>query len=229
MKAKILIISDEIETARVWEYSLNQVGLDTRLISTADPVIEIWNAERPDLIIIEDFNDIVVELDLCRQLRALVAIPILFLTTRSGETHLLDIYNNGADEAIPFPLTPRLFRAKVKAWLRQTGNLPMSALDDVIAGAFTLDPEARHLRKASGEEYNLTILESRLLYILMGHPRKAFGSDELIDRVWGYFGHGNGTVLKNLVYRIRRKIEPRPDQPRYLLTEGNYGYKFQAE
>ena len=229
MNTRILIVSDEIETARVWGFSLNQVGLEVNLISTTDPVIEIWQSDNPDLIIIEDFNDEVDELDLCRQLRRLTVIPILFLTTKVGETHLLAIYQAGADEAIPYPITPRLFQAKVQAWLRQTGNLPMAALDQVPVGDMVLNPETRELTGATGEKIGLTVLESRLLYILMSHPAKIFGSNQLVERIWGYYGNGNGTVLKNLVYRIRRKIEPDPVRPRYLVTEGTYGYKFQGE
>ena len=78
-----------------------------------------------------------------------------------------------------------------------------------------------------GEVVNLSVLGTRLLYLLMRHPRRVFTTTQLIDRVWGSFGEADGTILKNLIYRLRRKIEPDPAQPRYLITEGTFGYLFQ--
>jgi DNA-binding response OmpR family regulator len=227
MKLKVLIISDEAETARVWGFTLGEAGLDVTLIGIADPVLEVWAELLPDLIIIEDFNAEVEELELCRRLREETVVPLLYLTAKLDEAFLLETYKAGADETIPFPITPRLFQAKVKAWLRRTQSLPLAALDGVRKGGFLLDPESRRLVLPTGEVVNLSVLESRLLYVLMGYPGKAFDSTQLVERVWGYYGEGNNSLLKVLVYRLRRKIEPDPARPRYLLTVDNSGYAFE--
>lgn len=228
-RPRVLIISDEPETAQVWGFSLSQVGLETRLVSVSEAVMQIWAEELPDLIIIEDFNDQVEELELLRQLRAETVVPILYLTGKTDEPFLVETYRFGSDETIPFPISPRLFQAKVSAWLRRTQSMPMTALDEVRAGGFILNPESRWLSLPSGDMVRLSMLEARLLYLLMTHPGRAFETYQLLERIWGYYGEGDSILLKNLVYRLRRKIEPDPAQPRYLVTEANLGYKFIAE
>jgi DNA-binding response OmpR family regulator len=228
MKPKILIVSDEPETATAWGFSLDQIGMESRLISTDDPVLSILAEMLPDMIVLEDFNVEVEEIELCRKIRAEVVIPILFLTTKSDESFLLETYRAGASETISFPITPRLFQAKVKAWLRYTRNLPLKALEKIKLEEFRLDNDLKQLTFASGQVVNLSVLETRLLFILMSHPGKAFQTSHLVERVWGYFGGGDTHLLKNLIYRLRRKIEADPANPRHLVTEGLYGYKFLA-
>jgi two-component system response regulator RegX3 len=183
----------------------------------------------PDLIILEDFNAQDEELELCQKLRAETAVPILYLTSKTGEAFFLKTYKTGADECIPLPISPRLFQAKVSAWLRRTQSMPMTALDEVAGGGFRLNPGQRRLATPDGEVLRLTILESRLLFLLMSHAGRVFETETLVERVWGSYGSGDSVLLKNLVYRLRRKIEPDPGSPRYLLTEASQGYKFVGE
>jgi DNA-binding response OmpR family regulator len=226
-KAKVLIISDEPVTAEVWGFSLNKVGLSVTLIGIEEPVLETWMAVSPDLIIIEDFNKEIEELELCRQLRKETAVPILYLTGKIEETFQLQVYQVGADECITFPITPRLFQMKVKAWLRRTMSVPLAILNEVEIGEMRLNLDKRILKLQAGQQMKLTNLESRLLYLLMSHPGHCFETEEIVNRVWGYWGEGDGTLLKNLVYRLRRKIEPNPNQPRFIITVEGRGYGFQ--
>jgi DNA-binding response OmpR family regulator len=225
-KPQVLIISDEPETARVWGYSLNQIGLDVIVIGLLEQPLQAFSKNPPDLIIIEDFNADVEELELCVQLRKIAVIPILFLTSKTTETFFLETYKIGVDECIPLPVSPRLFQAKVKAWLRRTQSIPATALDEIKAGGFRLDPTLKRVTTAQGQTIPLTSLEMRLLLVLMHHPALTIDSQQLVERVWGYFGNGDRLLLKNLVYRLRRKIEPDPTRPRYLLRCGNTGYQF---
>ena len=179
MKAKIMIVSHEPETARIWGFSLTQIGLDVKLSTPSDDVMETWANEPPDLMIIEDCGEKVDELELCSQLRTLTVVPILYLAAKNTETFLVQAYRAGADEVIPLPITPRLFQAKVKAWLRQTRNAPVDVFAPVEIGEFWLNPESRQLRTPMGEVVNLSVLETRLLYLLMRHPRRVFTTTQL--------------------------------------------------
>ncbi len=207
-------------------FSLNQVGLDVNLIEVNDQPLQAFADEMPDLVILEDFNNLDEELELCRQLRAETVVPLLYLTAKTGEAIQVEAYRAGADECITYPISPRLFQAKVVAWLRRTQSVPMAALDEVQAGGFRLNPSQKRLLTPRGDELRLTVLESRLLYLLMSHPGSAFETEQLVERVWGFYGEGDSNLLKNLVYRLRRKVEVDPSQPRTLLTEGSLGYKF---
>jgi DNA-binding response OmpR family regulator len=226
--ARVLIISDEPATASIWGFSLNQVGFEVTLIGVTDSVLETWMEVFPDLIIIEDLNKDIEEIELCCQLRKETIVPILYLTAKTDESFHIQVYKVGADECITFPITPRLFQAKVEAWLRRTMSIPLAALNEIECGEMRLNADKRLLKRLTGETVKLTCLETRLLYLLMSHPGQVFESDEIVNMVWGYWGEGDKILLKNLVYRLRRKIEPDLEHPRFVVTVKDRGYCFQS-
>ena len=228
VSASVMIVSDEVESARIWAFSLKQAGYEVCLAGFSEKTLRIWSEEFPDIIVLEDLNSQMDVFQFCSALRQEATIPILLLTSRSNEAYQMEAYQAGADDCIPPPVSPRLFLAKIRAWLRRSQVVPSVALDQVQAGEFRLDPDRRQVLIPGGSEVKLTNLESRLLYLLMVHPGWVLETNYLVDRVWGHFGEGDGVLLKNVVYRLRKKIEPDPGQPRYILTESTIGYKFQA-
>ena len=225
--AKVLIISDEPVAARVWEFALHQMGLEVTLATITSPVIEIWAKETPDLILFEDFDEQLDEITVCRELREMTVVPILLMTNKNSEAVFIQLYQAGVDECIPFPITPRLLQAKIKAWLRRSGTIPMTALDIVQVGDFQLDAGHKCLTLPTHENIRLTLLESRVLFLLMSHPGENISSEDVIEKVWGHYGSGDSRLLKDLIYRLRKKIEPDPNQPRHLLNERSAGYRFE--
>jgi two-component system, OmpR family, KDP operon response regulator KdpE len=229
LKTTVFMVSDDLESARIWAYSLEQAGLEVCQGGFNDKTLQVWSSEYPDLIILEGNHARMDVFTFCHQMRGEAAVPILLLASENHESYLMAAYQAGADDCIPPPVSPRLFLAKVKAWLRRAQVLPNAALEAIRAGDFGLDPDRRLLSIPSGQVVKLTNLETRLLFLLMNHPAWTLETDYLVDRVWGHFGDGDGILLKNLVYRLRRKIEPNPSQPCYLLTEGSLGYRFRPE
>lgn len=104
--------------------------------------------------------------------------------------------------------------------------MPAESLDIVHAGGLHLDPTRRLVINENKETFKLTNLEFRLLHLLMLHPGWVFRTEDIIQKVWGYYGNGDSNLLKNVVYRLRRKIDPDPGNPRYIHTEAGLGYKF---
>ncbi|HZD58482.1 MAG TPA: response regulator transcription factor [Anaerolineales bacterium] len=225
----VMIISDEAESARIWAFGLKQAGYEVCLAGFSEKTLRIWADEFPDIIVLEDLNSQLDVFEFCSTLRAEATVPVLLLTSRSSEEYILKAYQAGADECIPPPVSPRLFLAKIRAWLRRAQVVPSAALDEVRAGEFRLNSDRHQVVIPGGSEIKLTNLESRLLYLLMAHPGWVLETDYLVDRVWGRFGQGDSVLLKNVIYRLRKKIEPDPGQPRYLLTESTLGYKFLPE
>ena len=166
------------------------------------------------------------DIEICRALRKESVIPILLFTSQNDEYYLLEAYKAGLDEVVAQPVSPRLFTAKVRAWLRHVQEVPSAGMETLQVGELRLDPDHRLLWNMNSSHVRLTHLETRLLYQLMSHPGRVFETPALIERVWGRYGAGDSVLLKNLVYRLRRKIEPDPTNPAYLITEGNLGYKF---
>lgn len=227
--AKVLLIGDDPETAQVWSYILNQRGIETNLIASPD---NDSTERRPeyaqDLIIVDKSSTQINVTRLVRHLRSEVTVPILVMVPTIEETFALEAYEAGADEVITKPIGLHLFLAKVKAWMRRSWTVPASLLSSFQAGDLRLDPAQRQLYLKSGNVIKLTSLEFRLLHLLMSHPNQVLESSLIIDRMWGTNSGGDTALLKNVVYRLRRKIEPDPGQPRYIQAVTGEGYMFVA-
>jgi DNA-binding response OmpR family regulator len=110
--------------------------------------------------------------------------------------------------------------------MRRSWTVPTDNLSLVKAGRHRLDPARRCLVAPDGVEIRLTNLELRLLHLLMSRPGFVFSLEEIIEAIWGGYGHGDQVLLKNVVYRLRKKIEEDPSRPLFLQT-GQGGYSFQ--
>jgi DNA-binding response OmpR family regulator len=226
---KVLLISDDLAAAQVWSYILLQKGVDTSVMTSPD---DDSTEPRPeyahDLIIIDKHSTQLNVIRLVRHLRTEVTVPILLLLPAIDEALGLEAYESGVDEVIEKPIGMHLFLAKVKAWMRRSWTVPTSMLSSFQVGDMRLDPSQRQLIMKSGIVVKLTSLEFRLLHLLMSHPNQVMESSLIIDRIWGANGGGDNALLKNVVYRLRRKIELEPSQPRYVQAITGEGYMYVA-
>lgn len=142
---------------------------------------------------------------------------------------MLEVYKAGVDDCISKPVSPSLFQAKVKVWLRRFGILSVEALDPITVGTLQLFPSEKIVILKNGSTVRLTNLELRLLYYLMSRPGRAVAIEELNRRVWGYSKETDNTMLKNVIYRLRRKIEADPANPQILQNVAGVGYKLEHE
>lgn len=225
--AKVMIVCDDPDTCQIWAHSLRQKGIEVIATGSAELVIKQWAEEIPDLVVIDVNTPELDGIALCLRLREEAVVPILLFTPRNNESHILEAYQAGVDECVAKPVSPALFLAKVKVWLRRSWTIPAESLEVVQISDLHLDPYARQVRRDTGDSVRLTNLEFRLLYLLMKNPGRILETEYIVERVWGYHGEGNSHLLKNLVYRLRRKIEPDQHHTLYLHTESGIGYKFQ--
>ncbi len=223
---RVLLVSDDLVMARIWAYALNQTGLEVTLAPVAGDVLGHWGEGAYDLAIIDLRDSHREGIGLCQRLRAQAVNPILLLTPRGDEDRVLEAYQAGVDECVVKPISPCLFLAKVGVWLRRSWTLPTRALGSFQVDGLRLDPVRREVVSTGGAAAKLTNLEFRLLHLLMCHRGQVLQSDLILDRVWGDVGGGDSAMLKNVVYRLRRKIEPDPSQPTYIQTVTGEGYAF---
>jgi DNA-binding response OmpR family regulator len=223
---KVLLVSNDQETGGIWVYALGQIGLAATLALSAAHALGTWPHDSFDLVVIDVCGPDLDALALIRSLRAEAVNPILLFTPNRDEAHALDAYQAGVDECIVKPVSPSLFLAKLRAWLRRSWTVPAQALDCLELGALRLDPGRQEVSRAGGPAVRLTNLEFRVLYLLMSQQGRVLPADLIVDRVWGYAGGGDSVQLKNVVYRLRRKIEPDAGHPSYLQTVGREGYVF---
>jgi DNA-binding response OmpR family regulator len=223
----ILVVCNRPDTAVVWGHLLREKGLTALLESSTQKAMERWSAEPSDLVVIDVDAAQEELLEICRGFRGVSVAPILLFLPTHHETLILDAYAAGMDDVVVKPLSPAVFQAKILAWARRSWMVPMERLNLVHAGRHRLDPSKRCLVNPHGGEIKLTNLEFRLLHLLMSQPGQICDTDELIQSIWGTYGGGDHVLLKNVVYRLRKKIEAHPGNPELIIT-WPHGYSFQG-
>jgi DNA-binding response OmpR family regulator len=226
---KVLIVSNQQTTGPLWVFSLQQQKLNVALEAVPANTLARCEAESPDLIILDINLPEEPTLELIRGLRAEMLTPIMLLTPVRTEQFVLDAYQAGVDDCIPKPVSPSLFQAKVKVWLRRFGSISADTLNPLKVGTLQLFPAEKMVFLKTGGAVRLTNLELRLLYYLMNRPGQIVTIEELNQRVWGYIAEADTTMLKNVVYRLRRKIEADPATPLIIQTVVGKGYRLAAE
>ena len=223
---KIFVVCDRTDTAPVWGFILRQQGLVVILETSLDKAVDHWSMEMPDLVVIDIDITHQDPMLLYKKFRAVSVAPILLFLPAHHETQILEAYAAGVDEVVVKPISPAIFLAKIVAWVRRSWTLPVDGLSLVKAGKHRLDPTRRCLIDPNEQEIKLTNLEFRLLHLLMSRPAFVFSAEDIIQSIWGGFGSGDQVLLKNVVYRLRRKIEVDPGHPTLLQTwQGGYSFQ----
>ena len=219
---KILVVDDDLELLRLIAFALRQAGYLVVEAQDGPSALAAFERERPDLAILDVNLPRLGGLEVLKKVRAAGPTPpVMLLTVRSTEEDQVLGLDLGADDYLAKPFSPRTLLARVRALLRRAGVERPAPL---TAGDIAFDLESQTVRVRGGEPVRLTQLEARLLQLLLangGHPQTI---ERLTSHVWGYRGLGDRQLLKQLVHRLRRKIEADPGNPRYLVTVGGVGY-----
>lgn len=225
---KISIICDDPDTGYTWRKLLESKGVDVLLASS---YVSGKNNEEdsPDLTIIDETRSELNGISLIKEIKSLSGTLILYLTSQNNEPHVLQAYQAGVDECVTKPISPALFLCRVRALLRRARSITLTGLESIKVQEMLLDPSRRMLQFKSGKETRLSLLEFRLLHLLITHPRRVFESEQIIHSVWGYSETGDKRLLKHLIFRLRQKIEVDPRKPKYIQTEAGVGYKFEGD
>jgi DNA-binding response OmpR family regulator len=222
---KILTVDDDPDLLALVAFALTQAGYAVVKAADAPDALRAFAAEAPDLVILDINLPSGSGFDVCRAIRQHARTPVMMLTVRGEEADLVKALEIGADDYLTKPFSPRTLLARVKALLRRAG---MEAGGPMTAGPLSLDLEALTLRIGGAPPARLTKLEVRLLQILIANVGHVVGTERLLVHVWGQRGSGDRQLLKQLVHRLRHKIEPDPAQPRYLMTDAGAGYRLQV-
>jgi DNA-binding response OmpR family regulator len=222
----VLLVCDDPVKRSAWAACLMLQNLPAIQAEAETAALQALGEDSPGLVLVDLLDAEGAGLALCEHLRCQTEAPILFLIPYASEALALRGYQVGADEVIAMPLSPAVCLAKMNAWMRRSQavySAPPAALEHP---GLRLDPNRREAVIDDQQRVRLSRLEFRLLWLLMHHPGRVFPSGELVQRVWGCADPGGTVVLKNLVYHLRRKIEPQPAQPRFLRSHGQQGYSF---
>jgi len=226
-----LVVDDEPNIRELCRLYLAQEGFLVH--EAADGIQAVLRAKelRPSLVVLDLMLPGKSGFEVCRELTEL-AIPCIMLTARGEEVDKILGLELGADDYLTKPFSPRELVARVKAVLRREarGNLqttPPGRTDRLNFRTFSIDITGRSLIVA-GKTIDCPPKEFDLLTMLAQNPHRAFTREQLLDKVWDYSFYGDFRTVDVHVQRIRRKIEPDPDKPRYVKTVWGVGYKFET-
>jgi len=228
VSARVLVVSEDPQLSRSW-IAVMQQEFDSLLLGPGDD-LSVWLAGwLPDLVLVDTFRLSPITIELIASIRATITAPILLLCAQEDEIAILQAYQAGADECVAKPVSPVLLLAKISACLRRIQVfLSQSQIDKFsLGGDLIFFPLQRTINNSSGGVVKLTNLECRLLSLLVLYSGRTLSTEYIASRIWGHPVVGDQILVKNVVYRLRRKIEPDTKHPRYLLTMGDHGYSFQ--
>jgi two-component system KDP operon response regulator KdpE len=225
---KILIADDDEQLQRALRITLGVRGYEVISAKDGAAAIDLAANAHPDLIILDLGMPRVDGLDVIRAVRAWSRVPILVLSGRTDSAEKVDALDAGADDYVTKPFAMDEFLARIRARARVTG-----AEDDAAAvriGSITVDLVAKTVRDenaGAAASIRLTPTEWRLLETFVRNPGRLLTREMLLGEVWGPFHANDAGYLRLYVAQLRRKLEPTPSEPRYIITEPGMGYRFE--
>ena len=222
----ILVIDDEPQIRRVVRNAARD--LDDRIIeaSTGQEGVDLAAAERPSVIVLDLGLPDRSGLEVCRDLRAFTAVPIIVLSARHSDADKVALFDAGADDYVAKPFSPVELQARIRAHLRRATH-DANETKQITVGNLIVDLVRRTVSR-SGNPVHLTPTEWDLLRFFATHPDQTLTHQQLFRAVWTG-SHGDmQQYLRVYVGQLRRKIEDDPVKPRYIKTEPSVGYRFET-
>ena len=228
---RVLLVEDDPEMRDVVEYALSREGIEAKPVADGEAAIERFGSDGPfDLVILDVMLPGMSGIDVCRELRTKSSVPVLMLTARDDETSVVVGLEVGADDYVTKPFSPRELVSRVRAHLRR--QLLNSRTDGDDAKPQKLEfpgLEVDLLRRrvvSRGEYAELTAKEFDVLALLASSPGRVYSREQIMRHLWDGDFFGEARAADVHVQHIRKKIEPDPKNPRYVLTVRGAGYRF---
>jgi DNA-binding response OmpR family regulator len=221
----VLVVEDEMKIARLVRDYLQHAGFEVIVTPDGGSAIASARGARPDLVVLDLGLPGRDGLDVARELRQTSNVPIVMLTARGDEADRIVGLELGADDYVVKPFSPKELVARVRAVLRRTEAARDTGAEVLRVADVELD--ARRMRTSvGGRPVELTPTEFQLLSTMMGEPGRVFTRSQLLDAVHGVAIETYERAIDAHVKNIRRKLEPEPGRPRYVLTVRGVGYRF---
>ncbi|WP_273847027.1 response regulator transcription factor [Rubrobacter calidifluminis] len=227
---RILVVEDDPAVSRVVEYALEGEGMEVEAASSGGEATELLEGERPfDLVILDWMLPDTDGLTLCRMIRSsgsgVENVPIIMLTVRDDETSIVVGLEIGADDYVTKPFSPRELASRVRAHLRRRRARSAPQSETLKFDGLEIDLARRRVFRGE-EPIRLTNREFEILAFLASRPGEVCDRERILRHIWGGSFYGEPRVVDVHVQHIRHKIEPDPENPRYIQTVFGVGYRF---
>ncbi len=226
--ARILVVDDEDEIVRALRRSLTAHGYKVFTASSGEEAFAITSRHRPDLLLLDLFLPGMSGLEVCRRMRAESDIPIIVLSVKGAERDKVEALDLGADDYVSKPFGMDEVLARVRVALRHVARAQDGTQPNFRAGPLQVDFALRRVQ-LNGQDVPLTPTEYDLLKVFIAHRGKILTRQMLLKEIWGPETHARMHSLHVYVAQLRRKIEPIPEGPRFILTFPGVGYRFNDE
>jgi two-component system KDP operon response regulator KdpE len=224
MTARILIVDDEPNIIGAVAPLLKARGYDVLSAMSGRAALETIDRDKPDLIVLDLGLPDIDGVEVCRRVRETLSVPIIVLSARAGERDKVSALDAGADDYVTKPFGAEELLARIRATLRRVEN-PSPPSEPVVRGDLVIDRERFRVLR-DGEEVRLTPKEFELLTFLAQHAGRVLTHRAILRAIWGSHAVDQPEHLRVLVGSLRKKIEPNPSSPKYILTEPWVGYRF---
>jgi two-component system response regulator RegX3 len=226
----ILVVEDEDSFVDALTIGLKREGFRVQVARDGAQALDLFDAVRPDLVLLDVMLPKVSGIDVCRELRSRSRVPIIMVTAKGSEIDTVVGLEVGADDYVTKPYRLRELIARMRAVLRRTPGdgtavVPAVSGEAMVVGDVTLDPD-RHEVYIRGELVNLPLKEFELLALLLENAGRVLTRETLIDRVWGHDYVGDTKTLDVHIKRLRAKVEVEPSNPERIVTIRGLGYKY---
>ena len=224
MPPRILIVDDEPNILGTLAPLLRARGYDVFTAMNRQTAIETVDREKPDLIVLDLGLPDADGVDVCREIRESLNVPIVVLSARGAEGDKVRALDVGADDYVTKPFGAEELLARIRAALRRS-DAPAPSSEPIVRGGLVIDRERFRVVR-DGEELRLTPKEFELLTYLAQHPGRVLTHRAILKAIWGPNAVDQPEHLRVLVGSLRKKIETNPSTPTYILTEPWVGYRF---
>ena len=226
--ARILVVDDEIEIVRALERSLAAHGFEVFTAGSGEEALEAISHHRPDLMLLDLGLPGMSGLEVCKRVRAQSNLPIIVLSVKDTEHDKVLALDLGADDYVSKPFGMNEVLARLRVALRHSAQVESGTEAIFTVGPLRVD-FAQRLVQVDGQEVKLTPTEYDLLKALIKNSGKIMTRPKLLSQVWGTGYGAESHYLHVYVGQLRRKIEPDPAHPRFILTISGVGYRFNAD
>jgi two-component system, OmpR family, KDP operon response regulator KdpE len=225
---RVLLVDDELSIQRSLSSLLRSRGYAVDVAASGESALKAIADRPPDLVLLDLGLPLLDGGEVCRQVRDVSAVPIIVLTARNSETDKVSLLDGGADDYVTKPFSPAELLARIRVALRRTTPDDETMSGQVQAGEFTIDYDRRRVHRGA-QDIRLTPKEFQLLSLFVQHADRALTHRDILKQIWGANAVDQPEHLWVLISQLRKKIEPDPSKPQYLVSEPWFGYRFVTE